>query len=156
MAFLSGYILSIVGIILVGVIVDLMLVDGQVKKYIQSIYVLFVIFTIVAPLPSFLNNIKHGDFSIETSSIEVDKKYLEIIRKQKNTALSNAIEGVFESDGFSKVVVTIDSKMVNKVYTINKICVDISDCLRCPSSAVINKTVQKVVTIDEKDIVVYE
>ena len=79
MAFLSGYILSIVGIILVGVIVDLMLVDGQVKKYIQSIYVLFVIFTIVAPLPSFIDNIKHGDFSIETSSIEVDKKYLEII-----------------------------------------------------------------------------
>ena len=156
MEFLSGYILSIVGIILVGVIVDLMLVDGQVKKYVQSIYVLFVIFTIVAPLPSFINNIKHGDFSLETSSIEVDKKYLEIIKNQKNTALSNAIETVFEEDGFVKVVVTIDSAMVDKVYTINKVCIDISDCPKSPSKAVINKTVQKVVTIDEKDIIVYE
>lgn len=156
MEFLSGYILSIVGIILVGVVVDLMLVDGQVKKYVQSIYVLFVIFTIVAPLPSFINNIKRGDFSLETSSITVDEKYLEIIKNQKNTALSNAIEAVFENDGFAKVVVSIDSSMVDKVYTINKVCVDISACPKCPSKTVIDKTVQKVVTIDEKDIIVYE
>ena len=156
MEFLSGYILSIVGIILIGVIVDLMLADGQVKKYVQSIYVLFVIFTIVAPLPSFINNIKHGDFSLETSSIEIDKKYLEIIRNQKNTALSNAIETLFNDNGYAKVAITIDSSMNDKTYTINKICVDITACPQCPTKSIIKKTVQTVVEIDEKDIVIYE
>ena len=156
MEFLSGYILSIVGIILVGVIVDLMLADGQVKKYVQSIYVLFVIFTIVAPLPSFINNIKHGEFSLETSSIEVDKKYLEIIKNQKNTAISNALETVFDDNGYAKVTITIDSAMTDNNYTIKKICVDITACSQYPSKSVIQKLVKKVVEIDEKDIVIYE
>ncbi len=156
MEFLSGYILSIVGIVVIGVIVDLILVDGQVKKYVQSIYVLFVIFTIVAPLPTFINSIKSGDYSLETTSIIVDEKYLEIIKNQKNTATSNAIETIFENNGFINVVVTIDSSIQNKTYTINKVRVDISNCSKSPSKKVIINVVQEVVAINGKDIIIYE
>ena len=91
MFFFSGYILSIVGIILLGVIVDLVLIDGQVKKYVKSIYVLFIIFTLVAPLPKFIDNIKNGNFSLPTSEVEVNDDYFEIILNQKNQALAKSI-----------------------------------------------------------------
>lgn len=156
MEFLASYILSIVGIILVGIVVDLMLVDGQVKKYVQSIYVLFVVFTIVAPLPTFITNIKRGDFSFDTATVEIDKNYLNVIKSQKDSAFSTAIERAFSEEGYSQIKVTIVSNMDNNEYTIDKICVDISNCSQYISRSVAIKYVLKVVEIEEEDIEIYE
>ena len=57
---LGNYILSIVGIVILGVIIDIMLVEGQMQKYIKSIFVIFVIFVIIAPIP----NLMKTDFSV--------------------------------------------------------------------------------------------
>ncbi len=156
MEFLASYILSIVGIILVGIVVDLMLVDGQVKKYVQSIYVLFVVFTIVAPLPTFITNIKRGDFSFDTATVEIDKNYLNVIKSQKDSAFSTAIERAFSEEGYNQIKVTIVSNMDNNEYTIDKICVDISNCSQYISRSVAIKYVLKVVEIEEEDIEIYE
>lgn len=156
MEFLASYILSIVGIILVGIVVDLMLVDGQVKKYVQSIYVLFVVFTIVAPLPTFITNIKRGDFSFDTAMVEIDKNYLNVIKLQKDSAFSTAIERAFSEEGYNQIKVTIVSNMDNNEYTIDKICVDISNCSQYISRSLAIKYVLKVVEIKEEDIEIYE
>lgn len=156
MEFLASYILSIVGIILVGIVVDLMLVDGQVKKYVQSIYVLFVVFTIVAPLPSFINNIKRGDYSFETSTVEIDKKYLDLIKSQKDSAVCSAIKNVFEEEGYFNISVSVESVMNNNNYEINEIRIDISSCSQYISRTIVIKNVLKVVNIDEKDVKIYE
>lgn len=156
MEFLASYILSIVGIILVGIVVDLMLVDGQVKKYVQSIYVLFVVFTIVAPLPTFITNIKRGDFSFDTATVEIDKNYLNVIKSQKDSAFSTAIERAFSEEGYNQIEVTIVSNMDNSEYTIDKICIDISNCSQYISRSVAIKYVLKVVEIEEEDIEIYE
>ena len=156
MFFLSGYVLSIVGIVIIGVIVELMLVDGQVKKYVQSIYVLFVIFTIIAPIPTFINNLKNSKFEIETSTIQIDTKYLDVIKNQKDATIKNLITKAFADEGYEGIEIEINSAMVDKVYEIQSICVNTTQCPESISRKITVKIVTKVVDINEKDIIIYE
>lgn len=155
MAFFTSYILSLVGIILLGVIVDLVLVDGQVKKYVRSIYVLFVIFTLVAPLPTLVNNVKKGDFNVNTSEITIDKSYLDIICEQRNGALEKAIITAFEDDGLVGVAVRIDATY-EKEYIIDKIAVDISKLNVRITKSRAEKIILSVIKIDKEAIVIHE
>lgn len=156
MEFFSAYILSIVGIVLLGVIVDLVLVDGQVKKYVKSIFVLFVIFTLVAPLPNLINNVKKGEINLPTSEIEINESYLDIILKQKNTAIILSIEKAFEDDDIKGVTVSVDAEYKDNIYTINQIVIDLEKVNYSVSNAKVIEIVQSVVKIDKEAIKIYD
>ena len=49
---LSGWVLSIAGVISLSVIVELILPEGQLNKYIRGIFSFIIILVIIAPLPS--------------------------------------------------------------------------------------------------------
>lgn len=152
MEFFSSYILSIVGIILLGVIVDLMLVDGQVKKYVKSIFVLFVIFTLVAPLPNFVNNIKSGEITIPSTEVDIDESYLDIILRQKDNATILAITKAMEDRDIEGVIISVDSSYEKNIYTINYIVVDLEEVKYSVSHSLIYEIVQSVVNIDKEAI----
>ena len=155
MGFFSSYILSVVGVILLGVMVDLVLVDGQVKKYIKSIYVLFIIFSLVAPLPKLVDNIKKGEFSIPTSDVEINDNYFEIILNQKNQALAKAITLAFENEGFEGVKVEIEATYENE-YTLNKIIIDTSNLNYRLKEERIISIVQNAIKVDKEIITINE
>lgn len=152
MEFFSSYILSIVGIILLGVIVDLMLVDGQVKKYVKSIFVLFVIFTLVAPLPNLVNNIKSGEITIPSTEVDIDESYLDIILRQKDNATILAINKAMEDRDIEGTIISVDSSYEKNIYTINYIVVDLEEVKYSVSHSLIYEIVQSVVNIDKEAI----
>ncbi len=152
MEFFSSYILSIVGIILLGVIVDLMLVDGQVKKYVKSIFVLFVIFTLVAPLPNLVNNIKSGEITIPSTEVDIDESYLDIILRQKDNATILAITKAMEDRDIEGAIISVDSSYEKNIYTINYIVVDLEEVKYSVSHSLIYEIVQSVVNIDKEAI----
>ena len=152
MEFFSSYILSIVGIILLGVIVDLMLVDGQVKKYVKSIFVLFVIFTLVAPLPNLVNNIKSGEITIPSTEVDIDESYLDIILRQKDNATILAINKAMEDRDIEGAIISVDSSYEKNIYTINYIVVDLEEVKYSVSHSLIYEIVQSVVNIDKEAI----
>lgn len=156
MEFFSAYILSIVGIVILGVIVDLVLVDGQVKKYVKSVFVLFVIFTLVAPLPNLVNNIKNGQVELPSTEVGIDEGYLDIILRQKNKAVINSVERALVDAGISGAEVSVDAEYADNIYTINSIVLDLEKVGFAVARGRVVEIVQSVVDIDEEDIIVYE
>ena len=56
MSSFSVWVLSIAGICVLSVLVELVLPEGQTRKYIKAIFSFFVIVVIVAPLPKIVKN----------------------------------------------------------------------------------------------------
>ncbi len=152
MGFFGAYILSIVGIVLLGVILDLVFVDGQVKKYVKSIFVLFVIFTLVSPIPNLVNNIKNGEINVPSYDMDLNESYLDIILKQKNTALIMSIQKAFEDEDINGVIVSVDASYEDSIYSIKNIYIDLENIKYDISQKKIIEIVQSVVNIDKEAI----
>lgn len=121
---LGNYILSIVGIVILGVIIDIMLVEGQMQKYIKSIFVIFVIFVIIAPIP----NLMKTDFSVPTLStgqVTLDGELIKTINNQKKLELENDIIKTFSQNGVSGVVVKVEIDEENQSFVPKKISLNI-------------------------------
>ena len=52
---ISSWIMAIVGVSVLGVLVDLVMPNGQTKKYIKGIFAFIVVLVIISPLPNLLN-----------------------------------------------------------------------------------------------------
>mgnify|MGYP005805768403 FL=1 len=52
---LSAWILSIAGVVLLSVLVELILPSGSMSKYIKGIFVFIIMFVILSPVPTLLN-----------------------------------------------------------------------------------------------------
>ena len=106
MEFLSSYILSIVGIILLGTIIDLMLVNGQMQKYIRSIFVVFVMFVIISPIPKLLN-IDLSGLSFYSSESTIDYDLLNTINASKINEATSILQEEFEENGIYNIDIEI-------------------------------------------------
>ena len=71
---MSGYILSILGIVIAGVVIDVILPAGTINKYIKSIFSIFVVAVIISPVVKFISN-KH-DYNLTYTDYELDKELI--------------------------------------------------------------------------------
>ena len=87
MSGISSWILSIAGVICISVIVEIIMPEGQMNKYIKGVLSFIIIFVIVSPLPNLL---KQKDISITTNinQIGVQQDFLD----KYNLACKDAIE----------------------------------------------------------------
>lgn len=60
---MQGWIISVVCAIVLGVLIEIVLPNGKVAKYVKGTFALVVIFVIVAPLPKLLKSEWTFDFS---------------------------------------------------------------------------------------------
>jgi hypothetical protein len=100
----SGWLLSIVGITVVGVLIELLLTDSPMSKFVRSIYAFFILLVIVAPIPSILRN------GVELS---LDQGLVTSINAQTIDARLQSATRALEMAGFNDVVLT---HFNNKIY----------------------------------------
>ena len=62
---MQGYILAMLGIVVISVLVEIILPSGQTSKYIKSILAVFIVYIIVNPIITFLKS----DFASSSISI---------------------------------------------------------------------------------------
>ena len=122
---MSEWLLSIAGIILLSVLCEFILPEGQINRYIRGIFAFITIFVIIAPLPKLFN--KEMDFSNFLSSydIELQEDYLYEINLSKLNALQNDIISELENRGIENVKISYSAN-VEKMY-IFEITADLRD-----------------------------
>ena len=122
---MTEWLLSITGIILLSVIVEFILPEGQINRYIRGIFGFITIFVIIAPLPKLFN--KEMDFSNFLSSydIELQEDYLYEINLSKLNALQSDIVAELEKKGIENVKITYSADVEN--MEIFEISVDLRD-----------------------------
>ena len=124
---LSNWILSIAGIICVSVIVELILPEGQMNRYIKGVFSFIIILVVIMPIPKLVN--KDFDFSniFDESGYEIDSDYIYQINLDKINGVKSEIEKQVENRGYLNVVISINCKIFDNSMQYKSIFVDLSD-----------------------------
>ncbi len=105
---MQAWIMSIVGVICLGVLIEIVLPDGKITKYIKGAFSLVVILVIVSPLPSLIGKdfkVEIEDFSVSTSVV---KPYEDTLEEQIEKYLA-------DNDINAKVDVDMQDNIVDSV-----------------------------------------
>ena len=122
---LSGvisWLISIVGIVLIGILVDIILPEGSMQKYIKSIFSIFVVFVMMYPIINMdISKIDFNKFIYNDSSITLNDRYLDSFNKSYKKSLEELTEKQLETKGFMNVDVEILYIMLKNKFEIQKV-----------------------------------
>lgn len=138
---MNTYLLTILGVILLGVMVDIVLPSGSTSKYISGIFAIFVLFTIISPV---LNWIK-SDYTLKdyftSTEIELDNKLLHSMTNTRINEVENDIEQQLEDDGYIGVDIIIKFELEENSVKITQVLADLKNLVINQNSENINKYV---------------
>ena len=160
MAYLSSWILSILGIIIISLIVEIVLPTGKTSKLIKSILGIFSIFTIISPLKEIdFNSFDEKMFfnEIKIDSAFIQKRNEEILEEHKEEIINSLNE-----NGYLQIKVDFDVVYLENSLKINNIFVDLREFVLKSESLNINKytnimaIIKNIINIEEDKIIFYE
>lgn len=139
---MSYYLLTLLGVILLGVLVDVILPSGSTAKYISGIFSIFVVFVIINPLLSFIKNGYNLRDYFSSEQIELDGQLLFSFNKSKIQAVEQDIEQELASNGYEGVDIQIQFEItLDEDVEITQVLADISNLVINANSVNINKYV---------------
>ena len=163
MSSISSYILSIVGIVFLGVLVDVVMPDGEMNKYVKGIFSLVALFVIISPIQTVLSGKTDlSEVFYDTSAIEIDSDFLEATNKQIKKQLENTLLAKLKNAGFDDVEVEILCDMSNNQFEVKKVVLDISKMVINSDVEHINKytevraIVLECLNVEESDVIINE
>lgn len=129
MSAFSTWLLSVVGVVILGVLIDVVLPEGNTNKYIKAVFAFVIILVIVSPLTkldsvdvSLENLMKENEIQLDEDYIfSLNKKILNqinenIIRDAKNEGIENIeIDFVSEIDAFQLKINEVNIYLENVV-----------------------------------------
>lgn len=158
MSFVSSWILSIVGVVVVGVIIDLIMPDGQMSKYIKGIVAIVTVLVIVLPLPKLANQEISFDFN---TNIAIDSELIYTINENKVEQLNDILEKKLDENGYGNIEVSINADLYSYDLKIEKVFVDLSQAVINEEITNIDKyttdiksIVKEVLKVEEDDILI--
>ncbi|HCJ01591.1 MAG TPA: hypothetical protein DIC18_02790 [Clostridiales bacterium] len=134
---MTGWIMSIVGMVLTVTMTEIMLPEGQTAKYIKGVISLMVVYVVIAPIPSLIRSKIdiNSFFDFSSGSYESDQAFIQIIKEDKQSALSQQMERIYHANGFTQakasvllneksevvgVIVSVKGEDVDAVYNLTK------------------------------------
>lgn len=160
MSGISSWILSIAGVCVLGVLVDLILPSGQTKKYIKGIFAFITVLVVISPLPSLVNS----NFSLsaifgDDQTIVIQEDFLYEINKQRLSSVKNMIEMDLSEQGIEEVDITLSANIFSEELSIDAVFVDLSRMVLSSNlqhkdiNELVIKSVLKYVQIEKDNIV---
>lgn len=134
---MATYILSVLGIVMAGIVIDIIIPSGDINKFIKSIFSIFVVAVIIAPIVNFVAVKK--DFSIKYVDYEVNEKLLLYINNQQVKSKELAIENELNINGFKNVDIIINFSTKNSQLMLNSCSVNLQNLVIDKESQHINK-----------------
>lgn len=157
---MSGYVLSIVGIIFAGVIVDVIIPAGSTAKYIKSIYAVFVVAVLILPIINFINNNK--GFVLEYDEYEVNEKLLNYIYSNRVETLEDNISNGLKSNGLENIDIEINYSIENEDLVMLACAINLKNLVINENFTHINKydyikkVVKDYIDLSDEEIIIYE
>ena len=154
--FLSSWLLSIIGIVFIGVLSDAIVTNTKMKKTVKTIVSIFIILTILKPLSIF--DIKKLNI-FNSTSFATDNTFIETYEDVKIEKLKTDIKNSLKENGYDSIEISIE---LEKNKKINTIYVDLGRLVLIDKSLNINKytniiaIIKQFVDIDREHIVFYE
>lgn len=125
----AGWIGAIVGAVIATALIDLLMAEGETKKYVKGIASLLVLAVIIAPLPSLID----GDFSltggetVKSPITETNNDYLERVYMERYKGYELSIQNKLKAAGIDEVTVRIAISYDGGEIVIDSVNVDTSN-----------------------------
>lgn len=124
---ISAWIISIAGVIALSVVVELLLPEGSLNRYIRAIFSFIVVLVIIAPIPTLVGK----EFSYENIKIEegftLQEDYIYQLNVYKTEALQESISLEIKNSGYDGVVVSVSSEKSSSEFKIKDIFVELDN-----------------------------
>ena len=156
---LSSWVLSVLGVVLVSLLVEIILPNGKISKIVKSILSIFSIFVIISPIKKLINQI---DFNLISKEIVIDENFLENRDNEKLRIYKEEIKKNLDASGFLNVNIDFDTVFENKETTIKSVFVDLCDLVLTDKKLNIDKytnitaIIKNIISIKEEQIIFYE
>lgn len=149
---MKSWILNIVGIVFIGVMIEIILPDGKSNTFIKHIFNIFMLFVIVAPITKIVNN----GLSYINNTVEIDNQYIYQINLEKINCLEEDIKNELEKIDVNNASVIVNANIFSESFCVESIYLDVSnsDIYNTKYKSIID-LILKLTNVDEKDIVVY-
>lgn len=147
-----SWLLSLVGIVLISVLVDILLPSGQTNKFIKGIFSILVVFVLITPLIK----LKNGNFDIgnlfSNEEVAVDRAFINKANERELEYIENNIVEILAKKDIKveKVVLITKSGNINSIDNVQV------KAAKIEQSSSIKSIVSEILSIDKKYIIVYE
>lgn len=157
---LSGWLLSIAGISVLSVLIDVILPSGQTNKYIRGIFAFCMVFVIISPISSLVGK----DFSLENiftpSTIEIEEEFIFQVNRTKLSYFEKQITHDLQNHHLKGIKVVVNGDIFEIQMQIKNVYVDLSDLVINSENENIDirKTVKEIVlkyVVVEEDKIVF-
>lgn len=126
MSAVSGWLLSITGVILLSVLAEFVLPEGQINKYIKVIFSFVILLVVIMPIPKlFGKGFDISKFFGNESILQED--YLYQLNADKLTAINTEISEKIHKAGLRNVEVSINANVLDKDMEIFGVYVDLCE-----------------------------
>lgn len=129
---MTGYVISILGVVIAGVVIDIVIPSGNINKYIKSIFSIFVVAVLISPIFKVVNNFK--GVNLDTHKIEVDENLLNFIYKSQVSNKETNIETDLKERGFEGIDVDIQFSIESNKLKINSCVVILKNMSTIPDN----------------------
>jgi len=160
MSNISSFVLSICGIALIGVMVEIVLPNGKTSKLIKSVVSILSIFIIISPIKNI--NFKNLNITSIFDEIEIDSEFISNRHSEKIKVIENMIEKNLMDNGFEEVIISINGKYINEKLEIENLYVDLRKLVLLSEDMNIDKynhivsIIKNIISVGEEKIVFYE
>ena len=134
---MNGYVLSILGIVLVGIVIDVVMPSGVINKYIKSLFSIFVVAVILNPIIAFVKENKN--FTLHYDDYEVQESIMNYIFNERVKSIETSILKELENGGISNIDIKINYSIESNEININSCTVFMENVVISPDKLHINK-----------------
>lgn len=156
---ISGWVMAVAGICILGVLVDLVLPNGQTKKYIKGIFAFFVVLVIISPLPNLLNKEFSIDDIFEEDAFVIQEDFIYQVNKDRLDVLEDMIISDLQEQGLLGVEIIVSANVFTDNMKIDAVFVDLSHVVinenleHIDINELVAKSVLKYISIDKSNII---
>ena len=150
---MSSWILSIVGIVFLGTLIEIVYPNGKTSAFCKGIFSIFAVAVMITPILKIKN--------IDLNTNYIDETLVSNINTSKENYYKLKIEQALTDKNIKGVIVEIEGKNEENEFVIENIFVDTTDLVLTENLTNINKyeviiqRVLEIVEIDKERIVVY-
>ena len=137
---MKEFLLSIIGVVMLGTVVDISLPTGKISKFIKSIFGIFIIVILISPIPKLLNqNYDFGSIFYDKVSTEIDSDFLDVTYSNIVTELEESVVTCCSNAGFNNIKCKINYNVENSKLNIENVICDIKNMSISQNMVHINK-----------------
>lgn len=136
---MKGYLISLLGIVLISVLAEIILPAGQTAKYIKGIISIFVVYILINPIVLFLKK----DFNISSylvsDSAKIDQVLLKNMYQDQIKAKQTDLENLLEEKGYCNVKIVFNYAIVENNLILKNVSINLADLVITENNSNINK-----------------